>query len=116
MQKAPCVLPAFALTGELSRHQTRCTHAMACLGLWLRHSSQPAAGAQSLFVLSTSLTPTQLLTMVHILALYCLQLWAGTFGLGLALESDGGVLKQKDGAGLVGPVSFRLNEEGCQCD
>ena len=80
--------------------------------LWLvvgaRHGSQLAAGAQSLFVLSVSLTPTQLLAMAHLPALCCLQLWAGTFGLGLALEVDGGVLKQKDEAGPVGPVSFRL--------
>ena len=46
--------------------------------------------------------------MVQLLALYCLQLCAGTLGLGLALEDDGGAWKQKGEAGPVGPVSSRL--------
>ena len=45
--------------------------------------------------------------MVRLLALYCLQLWAGTLARGLDLD-DGVAWKQKGQACPVGPVSFRL--------
>ena len=47
--------------------------------------------------------------MVHPCARNCSQLRAGALALGLALGPDDGVVvKQKDEAGPVGPVSFRL--------
>ena len=69
----------------------------------------------SVTVALVPLSRIQQAAMVQPVAWHCPQLWAGALVLGLALGADDGVVvKQKDEAGPVGSVSFRLMS--CRAD